>query len=635
LNAEALEDRTVPTALGSPWPAPESLTLSFAPDGTRVGDSVSNLTGLLGSAGSTAEWQREILRAFQTWAVHTNANIGLVADGGAAFGTPGHIEGDFRFGDIRIGSLPLSNDSLANGSAFDWRIGTWSGDVLFNSRFPFAIDPSSPTTAADLFTVALHEAGHVFGMTHSDDPRSPLFEAYTGAKTGLTAADIAALQSFYGTRQADEHEGRWGNDSFWTATPVDALTGAARLTADIGANDTDTYSLLNTSLLGTLAVKVKTSGISLLQAKVSVYDSWGRLLASKTASGPGQDVELELPRSLLNLGYRVRVTGATDGVFGIGGYEMSVVRTDGLGLILPPCLTETLASSSLLGAVLLLALGSSEAGRESFGAEAKLDHKSDVDYFSVRVPATTDANDRAMVVSVVHTGGKSHPDLAVFDAQGRPVDVHVLNNDGSTLSLQVLGIARGETYFLRVSHPTSGDSTGRYRVTAEFQPPADNHLRMLDAGRVDADRPAAGGTLTVNAARLFQFSFSSTSETAGAAVSFTLRDAAGNVLLTLSKGAADPAVNQSLYLEPGDYSLEVHLSVPPGTPAEVEYRIDLGIESGPVGPYTPGSAGSPSDPGSNSGPYTYSQSPPSSQPEPVQQTDWSTSYQTYGYYYWF
>jgi hypothetical protein len=219
LSFESLEDRSVPAAMGSPWPSPETLSLSFAADGTRVGDAASSLDAEMGAVGSDAAWQREILRAFQTWAAYTTANIALVADGGAAFGTPGQIQGDFRFGDIRIGAVPLSQDSLANASPFDWSIGTWSGDVLFNTRSQFAINPYWTSTAADLYTVALHEAGHVFGMEHSTDPRSAMYETYTGRKTGLTGADIAALQSFYGTRQPDAYEGWRGNNSFSTATP--------------------------------------------------------------------------------------------------------------------------------------------------------------------------------------------------------------------------------------------------------------------------------------------------------------------------------------------------------------------------------------------------------------------------------
>ena len=578
--------------MGSPWPAPETLSLSFAADGTRVGETASSLDAEMATVGSDAAWQREILRAFQTWAAYTNANIALVADSGAAFGTPGEIQGDFLFGDIRIGAVPLSGDSLANASPFDWRIGTWSGDVLFNTRSQFAINPSWTSTAADLYTVALHEAGHVFGLTHSNDPRSALYESYSGRKSGPSAADIAALQSFYGARQPDAHEGWRGNNSFSTATPVDlvgSLVGSANFTADLqNTSDVDTYSLLNTSLLGGLTVTVKTSGISLLHAKVQIYDSWGRMLASKTAAGPGQDISLNIPKTLLNLGYRIRVTGATDDVFGIGGYEMSVARTSGLTVL--PYLVETLADNTLLGALPLLNIGSSEPNHERFGVEANLDRQSDVDHYSVTVPRTTDSNSRAMIVSVVNTSGKAHPALDVLDALGRPVDFHVLNNDASTLSIQVLGVNRGDTFYVRVSNPPGADATGRYRLTADFQPPSESHLKLLDTGHLDASRTTGGGTLKVKVARLYQFSLASEADApTGATLNLTVRDSKGKILLRLTKGADDPAVNQSLYLNPGLYSVVVTMSVPNGEAVPgVNYWLYLGVESDPVGPYEPG-----------------------------------------------
>src|SRR5262245_62047768 len=87
---ECLEDRSLPSAtFGIPWPDPGHLTISFAPDGTDTPDGANSLSALLGAAGSNATWQKEILRAFQTWAVNANINIGLVGDGGQALGTPG------------------------------------------------------------------------------------------------------------------------------------------------------------------------------------------------------------------------------------------------------------------------------------------------------------------------------------------------------------------------------------------------------------------------------------------------------------------------------------------------------------------------------------------------------------------
>src|SRR6516164_10655923 len=87
LRIEQLEDRTVLSAFGVPWPDPEHLTLSFVPDGTQVGTAQSNLFQLLNAKYPTAVWENEILRAFQTWAVNANINIGMVPDSGLPIGT--------------------------------------------------------------------------------------------------------------------------------------------------------------------------------------------------------------------------------------------------------------------------------------------------------------------------------------------------------------------------------------------------------------------------------------------------------------------------------------------------------------------------------------------------------------------
>src|SRR5688572_21701074 len=103
IGFEPLEDRTVPAALGLPWPDAAALNLSFAPDGTDNGQVDSSLFRTLDAVAPTPVWQREILRAFQTWAAAADVSVGLVRDGGQAFGAPGDIQGDYRFGDVRLG----------------------------------------------------------------------------------------------------------------------------------------------------------------------------------------------------------------------------------------------------------------------------------------------------------------------------------------------------------------------------------------------------------------------------------------------------------------------------------------------------------------------------------------------------
>src|SRR5262245_1730181 len=166
LSFEQLEDRLTP-ASGTPWYDGTSLTLSFVPDGTDISGKDSNLSALLGATMTQPQWQREILRAYQTWAVQANLNSGLVADGGQAMGISGAAQSDVRFGDIRIGARQLSTPdthygSMAGAAGFDYN-STWSGDLVFNSRYKFGIG-GTLGVQSDLFTIALHEAGHSFGL---------------------------------------------------------------------------------------------------------------------------------------------------------------------------------------------------------------------------------------------------------------------------------------------------------------------------------------------------------------------------------------------------------------------------------------------------------------------------------------
>ena len=82
LRLEKLEDRCVPAYVGIPW-ANSNITLSFAPDGTNITGAPSNLISDLSPLGSSAA-ELSILKAFQTWAVNANINIGIVSDDGSS-----------------------------------------------------------------------------------------------------------------------------------------------------------------------------------------------------------------------------------------------------------------------------------------------------------------------------------------------------------------------------------------------------------------------------------------------------------------------------------------------------------------------------------------------------------------------
>src|SRR5262245_11705628 len=139
LCAERLEDRDVPATFGVAWPDPQHLTVSFVPDKAAASGPASGLFHTLKDVASTAVWQTEILRALQTWAVQSNINIGLVKDGALFVGATGALQGDPRFGDIRLSARQEGDSVLAFTAPVDLLAGTRAGDIEFNSSAQFGI----------------------------------------------------------------------------------------------------------------------------------------------------------------------------------------------------------------------------------------------------------------------------------------------------------------------------------------------------------------------------------------------------------------------------------------------------------------------------------------------------------------
>ena len=264
------------------WGGDAHLTLSFAPDGTQIAGLSSSLFATFNAVAPTDQWQEAILRAFQTWAVQTNGGVGVVADSGAEFGSAGAWRGDARFGDIRIGSAPLATGAFAIAiPASDVLSGTWVGDVIFNSN-------ASLDTLDEVFAVALHEAGHIFGLEHNPDPLSPMHVHGITPVTSLTPSDISSLQQLHGSPQPDVNEFDKSNDSIADAThldlnQVDSLPEGSAPSVVYGGvsstTDRDFYRFqAPDDYTGALSVVLRTKGISLLAPSLSILDTNGDLV---------------------------------------------------------------------------------------------------------------------------------------------------------------------------------------------------------------------------------------------------------------------------------------------------------------------------------------------------------------------
>ncbi len=605
LGVERLEDRSVPATFGVPW-ADRHLTLSFAPDGTPVSNAGSNLFNSLNQVRSEQEWQREILRAYQAWVTHTNLTLAVAADSGQAFGTPGRWQGDERFGDVRIAGADLGSPVLALGTAADPGLaGTRAGDVVLNTAYRFDGSPY------DLFSVMLHEAGHSLGMGNSSTPGSVMYTQYSGVRTGLTAADIAAVQALYGPRVADHFEGVYGNNSTGRASNLGGVPTRDTIQLAFGdlttASDRDVYSFLTYGPGDddqNVTVKIQSAGLSLVNARLVVYylengqeqEVGNATMNPDGFTGGAAAVTFDPNDDSGPRRYYVRVEKADGTTFDVGRYALGISFQDQddddfsqedllavQGGARPVLLNADGNANNTRGTATALTPTSTSTVLPNSRYEllASLSSAADADFYRVVAPAGTDS--RVLTVNTQALSGQaSAPTIQLFDAAGTAISAAVLANDSGLLTVQAEGLTAGAVYFIRVN----GGATGSYRLTADFgTQPTD--VRTFTQGTLfcGTDRE---DTLYIGRAQTMQWLLSATAPggPAGTGVRMSVLDANGNVVYSAFAEAGETVSGPGVLLRPGRYTVRVEAVGPPGYTGPVSFAVRGSKIDDPLGVVT-------------------------------------------------
>jgi hypothetical protein len=678
LCLEALEDRITPASFGFPWPDAQHLTLSFVPDGTVVGNSTSNFFQKAGSPTTATAWEMEILRAFQTWAVQTHVSISLVPDTGAALGTPGLLEGDPRFGDIRIAFVPTVNHQITgasnaspiviasaghglstgqpvtianvlgntaangaftitkidadhfslNGSAgngaytsggtwaanflatavpFDITAGTWSGDVIFNSSDMFAINPppgsglpTPPTLPIyDLYSVALHEAGHALSVTgNTTDQYSAMFEFYnrdqrTGPN-GLNTGDSAAIQSLYGLPSSVEIQDDAPNHSLATAedlleegfeefaahavypgtTPNEgSLTLYTVDSTVLTPGETDYFRYQATCNAPNFTVSLQTSGISLLDAKLTVLDAAGNVVQSTVAADPMHgNLSIRIANANAGAVYYFKVEGGSTDVFGVGNYRLAVTPdNDPSPFTLDQFFSyfpggELRDHGTMQTALTLHGAAAATNDRFDFTYYGKLGLAGDVDYYRFQSPDSGAAPQSMTVMVWGRDANGLLPAVTVFDASGNVVPATVLQNSNGTEIVQISNARSNATYFVSVQANASGSATGRYFLGIDFSTRSHELDQPFASGTVSTinndPNQQAFRWVSVSANTVFHLDISAIGAP-GTAIEVTLLDNAGNVVFDSNTAlhgiplAGGSTLSVNLFLAAANYELRV------------------------------------------------------------------------------
>jgi hypothetical protein len=538
------------------------------------------------------------------------------------------VEGDARFGDVRIAAAPLSSDLVAAASPFAWSGSTLGGDIVFNTNYTFRTGNYANTY--DIYSVALHEAGHVFGLDHSTATSSAMNEVY-GYRTGLASTDVANLQALYGARTPDAFEGLAGNDTLGRAAamPADGLV-ANRYTAvgDLTTQaDVDYYKFTVLPLLGItgVSVRLQTAGISLLTPRITVYNSSGQAIASALSADPlSNDLALQFTPSLLGGTYYVKVDRPSGSdVFGVGGYRLAVDYLSAgsilgsLGPLLSPILdghtNDLLSTATLLSP---LAKPAPDA-RFDFGYRGVIEDNSDVDNYKIKAPSAPASGTLTLDVMVwaLQSGGLD-PRIAIYDAStGAPVAFQVLANDTGIMSIQIPNASATTSYILSVKarDPGGAHAKGSYYLAADF-----NQLALTNFDGVATNPLAPGATdvgqLTITDAAVYEFALAASmvqpTNGQSGGVMMTVSDANGQTILTLLIYAGQPMATATAYLPVGDYSVTYTYQTVNGvTPGAVQYSLFMLEVTDGVGPYPSGSTGSGGSSSggttTGSGGYTY------------------------------
>lgn len=615
LSAEHLEPRLMLRANSMLWGGDGNLTLSFAPDGADVAGHESSLFEALATVAPAVEWQSAILRGFQTWAAETNAAIGVVADNGVPFGAAGATRGDARFGDIRIGAVPLAEGVFAIAvPANDILSGTWVGDVIFNANAEFA-------SLDELFAVALHEAGHVFGLEHSADPLSPMHVHGASPVSSLSAGDVTNIQALYGLPQPDLNERVRANDLPESPTQL-KLNGIGD--QDDGTAPSIVYGSISTTTdvdyfrlpvpeghAGPIQVTLRSAGISLLAPHLTIYDFQGRTFGeSGSTNFAGDVVTIAIDEAPVDGQLLIRVASMSSDVFGIGRY--SLVAVFGGRNVVGAEIVERAANGTLrflsqselakfiagehnadpallrddnhqddeAAASARLATLPGFPLQTRYSAVGSIDDLSDVDNYRVMSPSEGD-----VMTIRVHSldADPLHVALTVLDQSGDAMPIQALVNGRGEQVIQVYGVAPRSNLTIRVSAiERAASPTGNYAIAIGF---GDERIvvQHIAAGTILPGTLAQRAQLYVALPQLFHLAIA-VAEAPVATNTFvviTIRNSQGTVVHRVAARPGETRTAGSVLLKPGEYQVEAMVfSTDPLTTA-LQYSVLARVSSTP------------------------------------------------------
>ncbi len=628
LTLETLESRRLMANFGTAWPDSRSLSVSFPTDQAAIGAYRNAARETLDQVTDRLQWQEAALRAFQTWAVQANINVGLVPDRGDDLGTVGLSSNDPRFGEFRIGAFPQTG-VLASALPYQQVAGTWSGDVFLNTHTNYFLanwNSTSPIQvptanekgpAVELFSVLLHEAGNALGLPDTNVPGAVMNGTYSGPNGRLKSSDITAIRQLYGPRR-DVYE-TISNNSRSLATRISypaGFNGSKPLSVNgslNSMNDVDFYRI--SPLVGQEKVSIRlwASGISLLKAKLEVLDRFGNKLADvKADSIFSNNLQVDIGSLRDHPTLFIRVARNASDVFAIGDYRLDIDYRD---LSQQPNLTPAAhdadaddeddqtvdyvsvdalfdayglvdaesGTNDTLSSAVALSTTTGFLDRTRYELQSALATVADRDFWSFQAPAVSSPT---MHISIDPVTARIAPlDVLLLNAAGDRIASKLIRKADGGISLVVVNPTVNERYVLMVRSESGATvRPGNYVATINFATEAASNMRTVYTGRVTSTLEHLS-KLTTYKTQLFRFDLSAQSSSLDAGLQISIYDAkTGAIVATLAAATGIPKT-EYVWLGAGDYILRASKrSRSVNVPGTVSFSLKADVISDDQGP---------------------------------------------------
>jgi hypothetical protein len=279
-------------------------------------------------------------------------------------------------------------------------------------------------------------------------------EVYAGTRTGLSQADITAIQAIYGPRTPDAWAGNNSVGNAYSLTNTSPVVGQL-----LSTSQTDYYKFTNASSSTKTTISLSDTGLSLLEAKMTLLSSSGTVLGTATVTDPRSN-NLSLILSGQPAGtYYVEVQGANTSVFGMGEYSLSISTSGSTGANAQAgTLAGTNAQAGTHTAMTVNTSSSVSLGLNNNNFTGSLSSAGQVATYTATTPASSVIGSSSnMIVSVSSKVAGFSPRLTATSSSGATLQTVLLAEQNDIMTIEVLNVAPATTYTIRVS---SGSNAG-------------------------------------------------------------------------------------------------------------------------------------------------------------------------------